>query len=380
MTLATPSSEPPKLIAFHLPQYHPIPENDAWWGEGFTEWRNVVGGKPIFQDHYQPHLPSDLGFYDLRLPEVRDQQASLAKRYGIHGFCYYHYWFHGKELLDRPVKEILLSGKPSLPFCLCWANENWTRKWDGMDQEVLISQRHSEADDLSHLMALLPYFKDSRYIRIDNKPLFLVYRSSLLPDPISTTSLWRRLAQENSLEGLYLVKVESFPQERNHDPRLDGFDASLDFTPDGTHAPVTCQPGRMSRFLNRLGLRKRHPFSDNNVYLYSDFVDSMLRRQRVDYPRFPCVFPSWDNSSRRRNGGASIMHGSTPSLYGKWLGSVLADHLTFSNLPEPIVFINAWNEWAEGCHLEPDLRWRHAYLRATLEALSGHCTANDNHG
>jgi lipopolysaccharide biosynthesis protein len=370
----------PKLIAFHLPQYHPIPENNAWWGEGFTEWRNVVGGKSLFKEHYQPHLPADLGFYDLRLPEVREHQASLAERYGIHGFCYYHYWFHGKELLERPVKEILLSGKPDRPFCLCWANENWTRRWDGMDQEVLISQSHSDADDTAHLMALLPYFKDSRYIRIKNKPLFLVYRSSLLPDPICTTRLWRRLAQENSLDGLYLVKVESFPEDRNLDPRLDGFDASLDFTPDGTHASEACQPERMYRFLKRLRARKSHPFSENSVFLYSEFVNCMLRRQRVDYPRFPCVFPSWDNSSRRKNGGASIIHGSTPGLYGEWLYSVLSDHLTLSRLPEPIVFINAWNEWAEGCHLEPDLRWGHAYLQATLEALMRNSgTVKDHH-
>lgn len=373
------SSFHPKLIAFHLPQYHPIPENNAWWGEGFAEWTNVVGGRSLFKEHYQPHLPADLGFYDLRLPEVREHQASLAERYGIHGFCYYHYWFHGKELLERPVKEIVISGKPALPFCLCWANENWTRRWDGMDQEVLISQRHSDEDDIAHLMALLPIFKDSRYIRIDNKPLFLIYRSSLLPDPVSTTKLWRRLAQENSLDGLYLVNVESFPEDRNRDPRLNGFDASLDFTPDSTNSPEIFQPGQIHRILKKLRIRKSHPFSENRVYSYSEFVDRMLRRQRVDYPRFPCVFPSWDNSSRRKNGEASIIHGSTPRLYGKWLNSVLADHLTLSKLPEPVVFINAWNEWAEGCHLEPDLRWSHAYLQATLDALESNSSLNKAH-
>ncbi|MFO0059231.1 MAG: glycoside hydrolase family 99-like domain-containing protein [Cyanobacteriota bacterium] len=359
----------PKLIAFHLPQYHPIPENNEWWGEGFTEWRNVVSAQPLFKGHYQPHLPADLGFYDLRLPEVRIKQASLAQQYGIYGFCYYHYWFNGQELLERPVREILLSGEPNQPFCLCWANENWTRRWDGMDHEVLIAQNYSSDDDISHFMALLPYFKDSRYIKIDNKPLILIYRSSLLPDSVHTTSLWRKLAIENDLDGLYLVKVESFPEDRNRNPQLEGFDAALDFTPDGTHAPPTLSPGHKYELLKKFRLRKTHPFSSNSVYLYSEFVEFMLRRRRVNYPRFPCVFPAWDNSSRRKNSGASIIHGSTPSLYGKWLKSVLADHLTLSNLPEPFVFINAWNEWAEGCHLEPDLRWGHAYLEQTRDAL-----------
>lgn len=364
----------PKLIAFHLPQYHPIPENNAWWGEGFTEWRNVVSAEPLFKGHYQPHLPADLGFYDLRLPEVRIHQASLARQYGIHGFCYYHYWFNGKQLLERPVKEILLSGKPSQPFCLCWANENWTRRWDGMDHEVLIAQKYSNSDDVSHFMVLLPYLKDSRYIKINNKPLFLIYRSSLLPNSVHTTNLWRKLAKENDLDGLYLVKVESFPEDRNRNPQLEGFDASLDFTPDATHSPPILSPGRMYELFKRFRLRKTHPFSNNYVFLYSEFVECMLRRRRVDYPRFPCVFPAWDNSSRRKSGGASIIHGSTPSLYGKWLRSVLADHLTLAKLPEPIVFINAWNEWAEGCHLEPDLRWNHAYLEETLYALNVNST------
>jgi lipopolysaccharide biosynthesis protein len=175
-------------LAFLLPQYHPISENDDWWGPVLTEWRHVTQVKPLFPNHYQPHFPADLVSYDLRIPEVRQQQADLAGQYGLGGFCYKHYWFTGKQLLERPVAEILSSGKPDFPFCLCWANENWTRRWDGQEQEMLIAQHYSPADDLAHIQALLPYFHDPRYIRIQNKPLFLVYRSSALPDPRSTTS------------------------------------------------------------------------------------------------------------------------------------------------------------------------------------------------
>lgn len=359
----------PKVLAFHLPQYHPIPENDEWWGAGFTEWRNVARAIPLFPGHYQPHLPADLGYYDLRLHEVRQQQADLARHFGIDGFCYYHYWFSGKPLLERPVAEILNSGHPDFPFCLCWANENWTRRWDGQDQEVLISQHYSLADDEAHLLALLPYFHDSRYIRIHNKPLFLVYRASALPDPRATTSLWRQLAQQHGFDGLYLVKVESFPTERSRQPEIDGFDAALDFQPDWGSLPPPLQPPFRWKLLNKLGLARPHPFRINRVYAYPDVVAAMLARPPVPYCRFPCVTPAWDNSARRRHGGATIFHGSTPEAYGHWLRSVLLDQPSLNNLPEPIVFINAWNEWGEGNHLEPDLQLKHGYLEETRQSI-----------
>jgi len=165
-----------RAIAFHLPQFHPIPENDKWWGKGFTEWTNVVKARPLFPGHYQPHLPADLGFYDLRLPEARAAQAALAAEYGIYGFCYYHYWFHGRQVLERPVSEILKTGEPDFPFCLCWANENWTRRWDGLGSEILLEQCYSAADDLAHIRALMPFFSDPRYIRIMDRPFFAVGR------------------------------------------------------------------------------------------------------------------------------------------------------------------------------------------------------------
>src|ERR1700682_5554230 len=180
-----------KLISMYLPQFHPIPENDEWWGTGFTEWANVTKARPKYRKHYQPHLPSDLGFYDLRLSETREAQAELAKRYGIHGFCYYHYWFNGKRLLERPFTEVLASGNPDFPFCLCWANENWTRRWDGREQETLLRQRYSPEDDRAHIRALLPAFEDARYIRVEGKPFFVVYRTGHMPDPRRTAEIWR---------------------------------------------------------------------------------------------------------------------------------------------------------------------------------------------
>ena len=359
-----------RTLAFHLPQFHPIPENDEWWGKGFTEWSNVTRALPAFPDHYQPHRPADLGFYDLRLPEIRQAQADLARANGVDGFVYYHYWFSGKQLLDRPVAEILVSKKPDFPFCLCWANENWTRRWDGQDQEVLIAQEYSLADDKAHFLTILPYFKDPRYIRIHNKPMFLVYRSSLLPEMANTLDLWRKMALEHGLDGLYLVKVESFGDERLTPPLVSGFDAALDFQPDWGSLPMRKQPPTTWKLLNKVGLSQPHPFRENRVFSYPEVVEAMLSRKPVDYPRFPCVTPSWDNSARRRDGGATVLHGSTPDAYTLWLTAVVADQETFSKLPEPIVFINAWNEWAEGNHLEPDIKWGHKYLEATRNVLA----------
>ncbi len=360
----------PLAIAFYLPQFHPIPENDEWWGKGFTEWRNVVSAQPLFNGHYQPHQPADLGYYDLRLEEVHSQQAAMAREFGISGFCYYHYWFTGKQLLEKPIQNMLSSGKPDFPFCLCWANENWTRRWDGLDREVLISQDYSITDDEAHFHTLLPYFLDPRYIKIDGKPMFLVYRSSMLPNPKETTRLWRRLARENGIHDLYLVMVESHPAERKRDPALDGFDVALDFQPDGSSLPKRRQPNIFLRILKKLGLPANHPFFRNSVWKYDDLVTSMLGRPPTDYPRIPSVTPSWDNTARRRQGGASIFYDSTPESYGKWLKAVVEDSRVMSKLPEAMVFINAWNEWAEGNHLEPDLKWGDAYLKKTRDVLN----------
>jgi hypothetical protein len=338
-----------RLIAFYLPQFHPIPENDEWWGKGFTEWTNVARARPLFRGHYQPHLPADLGFYDLRLPETRQTQAELAREYGIHGFCYYHYWFNGKQLLERPFTEVLASGRPDFPFCLCWANENWTRRWDGHDEEILVAQQYGEEDDKEHIRWLVDAFRDERYIRVDGKPLFLVYRVNELPDPVRTASVWREGARRSGVGEIFLGRVESFAGERD-DPAKIGFDVSVEFQPDWCHFGTARHRGA------------------HDVYDYASVLERMLQKEPPGYTRFPCVMPSWDNAARRRS-GATILHGSTPQLYQQWLTSVLrtAEHVRGT---DGIVFINAWNEWAEGNHLEPCQRWGRAYLEATREALA----------
>jgi lipopolysaccharide biosynthesis protein len=356
-----------RAIAFYLPQYHPIPENDQWWGKGFTEWTNVSKAKPLFPGHYQPHLPADLGFYDLRLPETRQSQADLAKSYGIHGFCYYHYWFNGKRLLERPVNDILASGQPDFPFCLCWANENWTRRWDGLEREMLMEQVYSEEDDRQHMQWLAQAFKDPRYIRIDGKPLFLVYRTERIPDPLTTAKTWREEAHKLGIGEIFLCKVESFADEHS-DPSLIGFDASVEFQPDWQRLGSRLQQGKLYRLARKLRLAEK-AYADNNIYDYMTMVERMLAKPASDYKRFPCVTPSWDNSSRRTKGNATILRNSTPEIYERWLKEVVKKTLS-NESSEKIIFINAWNEWAEGNHLEPCQKWGHAYLEATQRALS----------
>jgi hypothetical protein len=361
-----------RALAFHLPQFHPVPENDEWWGKGFTEWTNVVKATPRFPGHYQPHLPSELGFYDLRLPEARSAQAQLASEYGIYGFCYYHYWFNGRRILERPVNDILLSGQPAFPFCLCWANENWTRRWDGNETEILLAQHYSSEDDLNHIKQLIPAFLDRRYIRVAGKPLFLVYRTSKMPDPRQTTEVWRREAERSGLGGLFLVRVESHGE--TGDPRHLGFDAALRFEPAGPLAPRVFRSKWWRRHSVGLGERA---FRDNTIYHFEDLIRRSLTEPPAPYPRIPSVCPNWDNSARRAE-GALIFTGSTPTLYEKWLREIInrlppdKEHERAGQIsPNSLVFINAWNEWAEGNHLEPCQRWGRAYLEATRRALTG---------
>jgi len=349
----------PKLLAFYLPQYHPVPENDAWWGKGFTEWTNVTKCTPRFPGHYQPHLPADLGFYDLRLPEARVAQANLAKEYGIHGFCYYHYWFGGKRILERPFNEVLHSGDPDFPFCLCWANENWTRRWDGQDDEVLLQQNYSEQDDLKHIRELLPAFIDQRYIRINGKPIFLVYRATKLPNPLRTMEIWRDEAKRHGIADLALGMVQGFPTE-HVDPSSLGFDFAVEFAPDWTRMFPRIDPRPTKRVIDRIITGPRKPYPDA-VVRYENLKENMLAKELPDYKRYRCVAPSWDNSARRKS-GAAILSDSTPKLYGEWLQR-LAEQAMDGGLE--FVFINAWNEWAEGNHLEPCQRWGRSLLEET---------------
>jgi lipopolysaccharide biosynthesis protein len=358
-------TESPRLISFYLPQFHPIPENDRWWGEGFTEWRNVVQARPLHRGHYQPHLPADLGFYDLRLPETRAAQATLARNYGIHGFCYYHYWFSGRRLLARPLDEVLASGEPDFPFCVCWANEDWTRAWDGRSGEVLIKHEYSEEDDRRHIRWLAKAFEDERYIMVDGRPLFLVYRASLLPDPARTTEVWREEAQRLGIGELFLLRVESFANEHGN-PALLGFDGAVEFQPDWTNLGTPLRRGRHWDSLRKLRL-SNPSFGQHRVYEYESIVERMLDRPLPSYRRFPCVTPSWDNTPRRRTRGI-VLRRSTPELYGNWL-RIVVERSVREPAEERLVFINAWNEWGEGNHLEPCQRWGRKYLEATEQAL-----------
>jgi lipopolysaccharide biosynthesis protein len=353
-----------RLIAINLPQFHPIPENDLWWGKGFTEWTNVSKAKPLYKGHYQPHVPGNLGYYDLRLEEARIAQAELAKQFGISGFCYYHYWFNGKRLLHEPLDAILKSGKPDFPFMYCWANENWNRRWDGNEEEVLIKQEYSHADDIEHIHFLCKnVFSDSRYIRIGKKPFFAIYRPELFPDINATIELWRSEARKFGIE-LYLSYVQSF--KSRFPPEEKGFDASIDFEPDFYTSLSGVKPGYGELILEKMGVTKS-PFKNNRVIDYAEYADSRIKISNVLYKRYPAITPMWDNTARRKT-GAFILKDSTPDIYGAWLKVVLDKFRPYSP-EENFIFINAWNEWAEGNHLEPDLKWGTQYLEATKKAL-----------
>ncbi|MBI5629295.1 MAG: glycoside hydrolase family 99-like domain-containing protein [Elusimicrobia bacterium] len=356
-----------KAVAFYLPQFHPTPENDRWWGPGFTEWTNVARAVPLFPGHAHPRVPADLGYCDPRLPEVRQAQADLAREHGIHGFCYYHYWFHGKRLLERPFQEVLDSGRPDFPFCLCWANENWTRAWDGQSQECLMEQTYSERDDLEHIRWLARAFRDSRYIRVGGKPLFLVYRAGYLPDPRRTAELWRSECLKQGVGEIYLCSVESNYPAKYKSPLDMGFDGSVEHHPHGAFLGTPQRRGLFWSFLEKLRLSPK-AYREHRLYDYSGYVARALDRPDPGYCRMPCVMPGWDNSPRRRQ-GAVILKGASPRIYEAWLAAVVRGLKARGS--EAFVFINAWNEWAEGTCLEPDLRNGRAYLEATKRVLNG---------
>lgn len=368
-----------KPIAFHLPQYHPIPENDEWWGKGFTEWTNVTKAKPLFKGHYQPHLPADLGFYDLRLPEARQAQADMARAYGVYGFCYYHYWFNGKRLLERPVQEIIESGEPDFPFMLCWANENWTRRWDGGDETVLMGQSYSLEDAYNHIHYLIPIFKDHRYIKTEGKPVFAIYRSTAIPNLAEIVQVFREEAHKADLN-LHLVRVESFGEEG---PELmTDVDAAIEFQPFCAALNLYQKELRSKQYqqdwpnriqikvLQILKCREAHDYRIWQYYQhldYNDYVDYLLSHYVYpqSYKRYPGVTPSWDNTARKGK-QAFLFKNSNPEKFKTWY-TFHKQHLEQSNADDNYIFINAWNEWAEGNHLEPCQKWGHQFLKALTE-------------
>lgn len=357
-SIPAPASSDVKAIAFYLPQFHTIPQNDLWWGEGFTEWTNVRRGKPNFEGHYQPHVPNGLGYYDLSREGVLEQQAELARAAGLHGFCFYYYWFGGEVLLDLPVKRMVETGKPDFPFCICWANENWTRRWDGKDSDILIAQRHSAEDDFAFIRHIERIIKSENYIRIGGNPVLLVYRPSLLPDAKATLQRWRTHIRSTGLGELHLVMVQSFSEGIS--PADYGFDAVVQFPPHLPSTPVT--PAIRGKTRDFTGY----------IYNYDEVRRNAIGQLHSASPGstlYPGVMPSWDNTARQGS-RSSIWVNSSPESYSEWLAEAV--NLARAQLPpaERFVFINAWNEWAEGCHLEPDERFGYAWLNATALALS----------
>lgn len=341
-------------IAFYLPQFHPMPENDLNWGKGFTEWTNVTKAVSNFDGHYQPQLPIDLGFYDLRIVDNIKRQAELAKNYGIYGFCFHHYWFDGKGVMRTPIDLLLENKDIDIKFCINWANENWTKTWDGREKDVLLKQNHCDEDDLKFIQDSSRYFQDERYICVNSKPLLMVYRPSLFPDIKKTVKLWRSWYKDNFNEELYLVLTDSF---EDLNPYEIGFDASVNFVPNTL--PLESIEYILTMFNS--GFK-------GGIVSYDHAIEAIKNQKQPEFKKFRGVCPSWDNTARRQDTGY-IVHGSTPEKYKEWLRHICVDTLKRFDNKESFIFINAWNEWAEGTHLEPDRKFGYAYLDATREIL-----------
>jgi len=356
-----------RAISFYLPQYYPIPENDGWWGKGFTEWTNVTRARPLFKGHRQPNLPADLGFYDLRVPEVREHQAALAREAGIEGFCYWHYWFGGgRKILERPINEVIQSGKPDFPFCLCWANGSWSGVWHGAADRVLMEQHYfGEEDYRAFFLDTLPAFKDPRYIRVDGKPLFLVYSPTDIPDWPVFVATFRKLAREAGLGGFYLLGLDN-----KLEPTSMGLDGIAPNLPAGYWGKIPWQPGLLRKVERQLQYNGRHIrqhwMGQPRVLPYADFVAN-----QPDTPlpmhEHPTVLPNWDNTPRSKQRGL-VLQGATPALFGQQMEKAIS-RMMHKPVEQRLLFIKAWNEWAEGNYLEPDQAFGHGWLQECRRIL-----------
>jgi hypothetical protein len=366
----------PRLIAYYLPQYHPIPENDRWWGNGFTEWTNVAKAKPLFKDHYQPHYPADLGYYDLRVPEIREAQEAMAKQYGIEGFMYYHYWFGNERLLlERPLQDMLRSKKNNFPFCLCWANESWKGMWHGeFTGKTLIEQTYPGIEDYEkHFYYLLAAFKDERYIKIDGKPVFTVYMPLNLPAAKEFAILFNTLAVKEGLPGIFLIGSHC---PLNWNPAEHGFSgvigsemANLKFGQRSAFSKKKLYTAKkIKRYISKLAMQ--NTYSDKQmpaIVEYADIIDQLVTGKSFDFDYYPCVVPNWDNTPRTGNAGM-VFQNAAPALFGRHLQKAFNK---IKNLPEQrqFVFIKSWNEWAEGNYLEPDQKYGYGYLEEIKKQL-----------
>lgn len=348
-----------KYLALYLPQFHCFPENNAWWGEGFTEWSNVRPARPLFDGHYQPHIPSDdLGYYDLKNVDVMVKQAKMAREYGIHGFCYYYYWFNGKTLMEQPLRQMLETPEVDLPFCLCWANHNWTRRWDGMDQEVLIEQTYDESTYTRFIDDLAPYFRDKRYIKIRGRHLLVIYQADHLKNAHEVSKIWKDYAREKYGIDLYLVCAQ---QSSRVNPTEYYYDAAVDFTPKWR--PEEILPSSQAPLLD--------PSQPNTLFFdYGRNTLNSILRPTENYTLFRSVYMLWDNSPRRKNGGANILLNATPEHFWHFLINISNHACQELDEDERFVFINAWNEWAEGTHLEPCKKYGYRFLEICREVRS----------
>ena len=350
-----------KVIAYYLPQYHPIKENNAWWGDGFTEWTNVAKARPLYRGHYQPQIPRDLGFYDLRLPETRDAQAQLAKESGIDAFCYWHYWFgNGKQLLEKPLQEVVRIGKPDFPFCLAWGNHSWLKKsWNSdvnrLSKELLIEQRYPGKKDVDdHFYALLPVFKDERYYKLHNKLLFVLYSVEDLIGLDYFIDRWQELSMKNGLPGFFFV---------GHTTKID-FANSNNNKLDAVNLHLLHNAFNKSRYFRLLTWILNRPL---NVISYSKAMykweDDALKKNRI----YPSIYPNWDTTPRRGVLG-DVLHDSKPALFKKHVKRIF-NIISHKDDLDKVVFLKSWNEWAEGNYMEPDLKYRKGYIQALNEAL-----------
>jgi len=350
-----------RLIAHYLPQFHPIPENDNWWGKGFTEWTNVASATPLFPGHYQPHIPADLGFYDLRLPETRAAQAKIAREYGIEGFIYWHYWFGGKRLLERPFNDMLESGEPDYPFCVAWANTDWTGEWAGNPKQVLQKQLYPGMEDYeAHFYTLLPAFHDKRYITVDGKSLFFILKPESLPDPKRFTDFWRQLAFKEGLKGFYFVVYGWGHPDGAWNPESGGYDA-FTYGHQSTMKSVQVFRVRLERKYRQIRGWPKH------AYYYEQALPYLLFSRKFEYVEHPTVIPNWDNSPRVGK-RAMILHNSTPELFKIHLRQAI-EKVRHRRLEHRIIFVKSWNEWAEGNHIEPDRKFGNAYLRVIRDEV-----------
>ena len=357
-----------KKIAFYLPQFHPIPENDAWWGKGFTEWTNVRRARPLFKGHLQPQEPGELGEYDLRDDRVRLEQIALAKSHGVDAFCYYSYWFLGKTLLETPLRRLLAQPGADFPFCLCWANETWSRAWDGREREILIEQRYSAADDAAYAEYLCGIFSDPRYLKVEGKPVFLIYRLQNLPDPKRFLSALRAAAEQKGFPGVRVFAVLNFSCRMTDEEIAElGIDDVADFQPNPADFPPRGLCGKGIRFLQRLwnGAARRLGAPQVHSVLRVPYR-SLVERVCAGYGRgslnhCPVVFPNWDNSPRRK--AATVIQNDDPAAFEEWTRRA-AEFVRSKPERDRFLFVNAWNEWAESAHLEPDRRSGRAFLEA----------------